>query len=95
MAPVRRLVLDLLKPHDPDIVRITRHVADCDGVSGVNAALVETDRDVQTLKLTVVGDDVPERVVYETIEELGASVHSVDEVVCGEVLVEQTATPQD
>lgn len=95
MAPVRRLVVDLLKPHDPDIVRLTRHVADCDGVAGVNAALVETDREVQTLKLTIVGDDVAEQTVYDTIEGLGATVHSVDEVVCGEVVVEQSATPQD
>ncbi|SEO43745.1 hypothetical protein SAMN04487948_102417 [Halogranum amylolyticum] len=95
MEPVRRLVVDLLKPHDPDIVTLTRHVAACDGVSGVNAALVETDREVQNLKLTIAGDDVDETAVFGTIEEIGATVHSVDQVVCGDVVVEESATPQD
>ena len=95
MAPVKRLVVDLLKPHDPDIVTVSRHVADCDGVSGVNAALVETDREVQNLKLTIVGDDISENAVFDTIGSLGATIHSIDQVVCGDVVVEESATPQD
>jgi hypothetical protein len=95
MAPLRRLVVDLLKPHDPDIVALTRRVGDCDSVSGVNAVLVETDREVQNLKLTVVGDDVSEREVFDAIEDAGATVHSVDQAVCGDVVVEESRTPQD
>lgn len=29
------------------------------------------------------------------IEGLGGSVHSVDQVICGEHMVEETKTPQD
>ncbi len=94
-VPIQRLVLDLLKPHEPGIVEFAETVAACDGVDGVNAVLVETDREVQNLKLTLEGDAIDARVVEETVEELGGTVHSIDEVVCGERVVEQSETPQD
>jgi hypothetical protein len=95
MANVRRLVLDLLKPHDPDAVAFADAVADCAGVSGVNAVLVESDKEVQNVKLTIEGESVPVEGVYHTVEDLGGSVHSIDEVVCGETVVEESKTPQD
>lgn len=79
MDPVRRLVLDLLKPYDPDVVTVADTVAKLDGVDGVNIVLVETDKEVQNVKMTVEGD----------------AIHSVDEVICGERVVEQSKTPQD
>ncbi|MCT9094483.1 DUF211 domain-containing protein [Haloarchaeobius sp. HME9146] len=95
MPPIRRLVLDVLKPHDPNAVRYARGVGGLDGVEGVNVVLVETDRQVETVKLTVEGPDISFETVRERVEDLGGSVHSIDEVVCGEQLVEQSETPQD
>ncbi|APW99629.1 hypothetical protein CHINAEXTREME_18450 [Halobiforma lacisalsi AJ5] len=93
--PIRRVVLDVLKPYEPDILEFTAAVADCESVDGVNAVLVETDREVQTLKLTIEGDDVDTDAVEGTVETVGGSVHSIDQVVCGDRLVEQSGTPQD
>jgi len=43
MSPaIRRLVLDVMKPQDPDILELADTVGDCPGVGGVNAVLVET-----------------------------------------------------
>ena len=95
MAPIRRVVLDLLKPHEPTALQFAERVADGDGVDGVNAMLVESDRDVDTLKLTVEGETVDFDGVQDTIDGLGGSVHSVDEVACGGRLVEESATSQD
>ena len=95
MVTARRLVLDLLKPYKPDIVTVADAVAGIDGVTGVNVALVETDKEVQTVKMTVEGDPIQVETVYETLEDLGAAVHSIDEVVCGDHIVEQSTTPQD
>ncbi|QCJ45844.1 MULTISPECIES: DUF211 domain-containing protein [Haloprofundus] len=94
-VPIRRLVVDLLKPHEPDLVAVAEAVAESRGVDGVNAVLVETDREVQNCKLTVVGDGVDPTAVEETVDRLGGTVHSIDEVVCGEAMVEQSPTPQD
>ncbi|MFC3476901.1 DUF211 domain-containing protein [Halobacterium litoreum] len=95
MPPVKRLVLDLLKPYDPDIVEFASKIAEADGVDGVNAAVVENDRDVQNVKLTAEGADIDPEYVADAIADLGGTVHSVDEVVCGERLVEERRTPQE
>jgi hypothetical protein len=93
--PIRRLVVDILKPHQPEITNFAEAVAETDGVEAANAALIETDREVQNIKITMVGDSIDKDEVVAAVENLGGSVHSVDEVVCGERLVEQSDTPQD
>jgi len=95
MAPVRRLVLDVLKPHDPTTVDLARRVAEGEGVDGVNAVVVDVDRDVETIKLTIEGDGIEYGAVESVVDAQGASVHSIDQVVCGNRLVEESETPQD
>lgn len=95
MAPIRRLVLDVLKPHDPEIPEFASHVSRADSVDALTASLVETDRKVQNLKLTVEGADLETDAIEEQIEMLGGSVHSVDEVSCGEFVVTERKTLQD
>ncbi len=95
MAAIRRLVLDVLKPHEPSVTELADTAAEVDGVAGVNATLIEVDEEVENVKLTVAGDDIDEDAVYTAVDELGGSVHSVDEVVCGEDVVEASTTPQD
>ena len=96
MAPVRRIVLDTLKPHEPTILRMAEVVADTsDGVDGVNVVLVGMDREVENVKLTIEGDEVDYPKIKDAIENLGATIHSIDEVVCGTELVDEHKTPQD
>jgi hypothetical protein len=95
MPPVRRLVVDVLKPHDPPLVTFTRQLTDVDGVDGVTSSLVELDKEVQNVKLTFEGQDLDVEVVEATVQDLGGTVHSVDEVACGEYVVEPRRTPQD
>lgn len=95
MAPIRRIVLDVLKPHDPAMMELAQRVADSSGVSGVNAILVEIDEEVENVKVTAAGDDIDYEEVRSEIEDMGGSVHSMDEIVCGEELVEESKTPQD
>ncbi|MFC6954623.1 DUF211 domain-containing protein [Halorubellus litoreus] len=95
MVELKRLVLDVLKPHDPDIREFAAAAARCEGVAGVNAVLVETDREVQNVKFTVEGQAIADDAVEAAIDDLGGTVHSIDEVVMGDEFVEQSETPQD
>ncbi|MDY6762067.1 MAG: DUF211 domain-containing protein [Candidatus Nanohaloarchaea archaeon] len=95
MATIRRLVLDVLKPHEPSMVELAEETADVDGVTGVNATLMEIDEEVENVKVTVAGDDIDDNAVNTVIDDLGGSIHSVDEIVCGEEIVEASSTPQD
>lgn len=95
MSPVRRLVIDVLKPHEPPILEFTQQLAALDSVDGVTVSLIELDQQVQNVKLTLEGEDVAFPAVQEAVEGLGASVHSVDQVSCGDYVVEDRETHQD
>ncbi|PSQ23929.1 hypothetical protein BRD01_05430 [Halobacteriales archaeon QS_8_65_32] len=95
MAAIRRLVFDVLKPHEPATIDLAGQVADSEGVSGVNATLLEIDQDVQNVKLTIEGDAIDYEAVEAVVEDSGGSVHSIDQVACGDHLVEDIPTPQD
>lgn len=79
---VIRLVLDLLKPHEPGLETFARDVARAPNATTVVATLAETDREVETVEVTVEGTDLDLDAVEARVVDLGGSVHSVDEVVC-------------
>ncbi|ACV10326.1 protein of unknown function DUF211 [Halorhabdus utahensis DSM 12940] len=95
MSSIKRLVLDLLKPNEIENVEFARTLADLDGVEGANVSLLESDKDVQNLKITIEGESIENDTVASTIENLGGTIHSVDEVVCGDRMVEESSTHQD
>ena len=95
MANIRRLVLDTLKPHEPGIVELAAELGDIEGVAAVNISIYELDRKVENAKITIEGENVPFKLVSEVIEEMGGSIHSVDEVVAGKIIIEDAATLQD
>lgn len=95
MAPVNRLVVDILKPHDPPLAEFTAHIADIGSVDGATASLIELDKEVQNVQLTVAGDDIDVDATETEIESLGGTVHSVDQVACGELTVEDRPVSQD
>ena len=94
-AKVRRIVLDVLKPHDPSIVELSQRLASLPGVDGVNIAIYEVDRKVENAKITVEGEDLAYHAILEMIEDAGGTVHSIDEAVAGKQMIDESLTPQD
>lgn len=90
-----RIVLDILKPHEPIIPTFAKYLSEIDGVDGVNITLLEIDKETENIKVTMQGDDLDYDVITQAIEEYGGSIHSVDEVVAGKTIVEEVTTPQD
>jgi uncharacterized protein len=95
MSDVRRLVLDVLKPHHPSIVELARRLSVLEGVSGVNCTLEEVDQETESIKITVEGNAIDFELLEQAISESGAVIHSVDSVSAGKKLVEEVETPQD
>ncbi|WP_369335379.1 DUF211 domain-containing protein [Halostella sp. PRR32] len=95
MSKLRRIVLDVLKPHDPPLLEFSERIANVESVDGVTASLIELDQEVQNVKLTIEGDTLEYPTLEEAIEELGGTVHSVDQVAYGEYVVEEQRTLQD
>jgi len=95
MGNLRRLVLDVLKPLDPSIVDLVQLLAEVEGVDGTNISIYEIDRRVENAKITIEGHYLRYDEIVRIIEENGGSVHSIDEVAAGRMLIEDVATPQD
>jgi hypothetical protein len=95
MAKIRRLVLDTLKPHEPGIIDMADELAELEGVTAVNISIYEMDRNVENAKITIEGDQIQFQAVRKIIEELGASIHSIDEVAAGKILIDDAVTLLD
>lgn len=86
---LRRIVLDVLKPlREPSLVEIAQNLSQAPGVEGVNVTVNELD--VETVKLTIIieGNGIDFEDVKKRLEEAGAVIHSIDQVVAGRRTVE-------
>ncbi|WP_317895037.1 DUF211 domain-containing protein [Pyrofollis japonicus] len=96
MSGLRRLVLDVLKPlKEPSIVDVALELSRIKGVDAVNITVNEVD--VETLSLTVVieGEDIDFESVKRVLEEVGAAIHSIDQVVAGKKIIEVPPKPAE
>ncbi len=92
MSDLKRLVLDVLKPHNPSIIDVAQQLSVLDGISGVNVSIKEVDQETETVKITIKGTSIDYDLVEETIREVGAVIHSVDNVSAGKELVDELET---
>ena len=78
MPLIKKLVLDVLKPHDPDVIEFSRNIASKGSDYRVILNVVEMDEKTETLELIVQGADVNIELIVEAINEMGGSLHSID-----------------
>ena len=95
MTDIKKLVLDVLKPHQPSIVELSRRLANLHGIVGVNCTIDEVDQETESIKITLEGTAIDYEKVEATVRAVGAVIHSVDSVSAGKKLVEAVKTPQD
>jgi hypothetical protein len=80
MVLVKRLVLDVLKPHQPNALEFSQALARAGGDYRVCITVLEVDEKTETLKVVVEGDAIDFDAVQAGISDLGGSLHSIDEV---------------
>ena len=95
MTDIKRLVLDVLKPHKPTLIDMSLRLSGLKGVDGVNLTLHEVDQETESVKVTIEGSSINYPSVEGTLREMGAVIHSVDMISTGKRLVEDVRTPQD
>ncbi len=87
MAIVTRVVLDVLKPHQPNALAFASQLADLDASIKVNLVVQEVDDKTQTIVLSITGERLDFELITQHIKSMGGSVHSIDEVdVQGEAI---------
>ena len=92
---IRRIILDVLKPHKPSVVEVSEALSHLEGVEGVNIIINEIDQQVENAKVILAGIALDFAEIQAKLEEFGATIHSIDEVAAGKRIVEEVKTPQD
>ena len=80
MVLVKRLVLDVLKPHQPDALEFSQAIAKVGGDYRVCTTVQEVDEKTETLQVIIEGNAIDFDAVQSSISDLGGSLHSIDEV---------------
>ncbi|XRP96454.1 DUF211 domain-containing protein [Methanocaldococcus sp. 16A] len=95
MNGIRRIVLDILKPHEPKITDMALKLTSLSNIDGVNITVYEIDKETENVKVTIEGNNLDFDEIQKIVESLGGTIHSIDEVVAGKKIIEEVRTPQD
>ena len=80
MIKVKKLILDILKPHQPNALEFASALAEQAGEIQITLNVVEVDEKTESVIVEIEGENINYESLTDHIKELGASVHSIDEV---------------
>ncbi|GAC17311.1 DUF211 domain-containing protein [Paraglaciecola arctica] len=80
MAIIRRIILDVLKPHQPKASEFAMTLADLGNEYQVHLAVIEVDENTESVQLEIKAPNINFELVQAAIIDMGASLHSIDEV---------------
>lgn len=84
--PIKLLVLDVLKPHRPNIVEFGQSLSNANGIANMDVSVYAVDEKTENVKVVLEGNNLDFKVILKAIEDFGAVVHSVDKVAIGKKL---------
>ena len=77
---VKRLVLDVVKPHNPSIVDIAEGLSELKNVTKVDIEVKDYDSNIERLKLVIEGEGLDYDDIVKVIRYYGGNVASLDGV---------------
>lgn len=80
MSSVTKLVLDVLKPHQPNALVFSQAIAEEGDDYRVHMDVIEVDENTETVKVAILGKSIDFEAIKSVITSLGGSLHSIDEV---------------
>ena len=80
MAIVKRILLDVLKPHQPGSIEFAEALADLNPGYRVNLRVEEVDENTESIIVIIEGENIHFEDIDQTIKKMGGTIHSVDEV---------------
>lgn len=87
---VRRLALDVDKVITrPSLVELAAAITTCGGVEAFNITVSDIDIETVGMDITIEGQYLNYEELVTAMEATGAVVHSIDQIVCGERMVER------
>ena len=80
MAIVKRILLDVLKPHKPGSLEFAEALADLDPGYRVNLTVEKVDANTQSIILVIEGENIHFEAIEQAIKKMGGTIHCVDEL---------------
>lgn len=80
MVKVKRIVLDVLKPHQPNGLEFASAIAEQVPGAGVKLTVTAVDEKTETAVIVIEGESLSYEVIHDVISSQGGSIHSIDEV---------------
>lgn len=85
MPAIRKIELDVLKPHLPNVLEFASAIAAIGPDYQVYLDVAEIDEKTETLTLVIEGQALDYSRIEEIIKSLGGSIHSIDKcLIVGE-----------
>jgi hypothetical protein len=80
MFKVKRVLLDVLKPHTPNVLEFAQALAALDQDYRVRIDVKGVDEKTETVLIEIEGEHIDYAVIDEVVCSLGGSIHSIDRV---------------
>ncbi|APG27807.1 hypothetical protein A7E78_08120 [Syntrophotalea acetylenivorans] len=80
MLLIKRIVLDVLKPHHPNSIDFTLSIAEKSPGSRVELTVTEVDEKTETVVIVIVGENLHYDTIADAVSSMGGSIHSIDKV---------------
>lgn len=80
MPTIKRIVLDVLKPHHPNALDLAQAIAALAPDYRVGLRVIAVDEKTESAEVTVEGNAIDFEGVNGAITAMGATVHSIDAV---------------
>lgn len=80
MVSVKKLVLDVLKPHKPNALEFSQAIARAGDDYRVHLLVLEMDENTETIQIEIAGNAIDFEAIQSAITAMGGSLHSIDEV---------------
>lgn len=87
---IRRMLLDVDKAlAAPSVLEVAAAIEQVAGVEGANITVTDIDVETVGMEVTIEGDNIDYPALEEAIEQVGAALHSIDEIAVGSRTVER------
>lgn len=80
MPSVKRIVLDVLKPHHPNALDLANAIASLDPDYRVSLTIIAVDEKTESAEVIIEGKAVDFAAINSVIGTMGSTIHSIDAV---------------
>ena len=78
MVFVKRLVLDILKPHQPNALEFASTMAEVGEDYRVGLTVIEVDENTETIQAVIEASNIDFESIQSAITNMSGSLHSID-----------------